>query len=416
MSGFEYLFAIFVCLGLSAFFSSSETALLRLKPEDLEEDINKTDEPAVMATKSLIQSTSKLLVTILLGNNVVNIFGAACASALAVLWFGPKMGLFISTFVMTALVLIFSEVIPKAFAARSPKTVAYFVSMPLYLIHKLSFPIHWLFDKYIDPWISKMVGGAESENQISTEDLIRQAGKIRQGKLDGSPIAIIGSAARAGDLMVGDIMIPKARVFSASIDERPSEILKKMFANRYSRIPIYQGSVDSIQGVLHLRDLARSVSENSNFNDLKSLLRPVIRVPERTPILATLTEMQKKSIHMAIVKDEFSETSGILTHEDILEELVGEIRDEFDQVELKSLRKIKSGEYEASADLLVHDFNRETGWDLNFERGDTLNSLLINSLNRLAKPGDICDIGEYQIQVFNFRDNRPSLVRVIQKK
>lgn len=413
MTGIEYFIAILFCLILSAFFSSSETALLRLKPQDLEADVQSSRAPAVHTAKSLIRSTSSLLVTILCGNNIVNIFGAACASSLATLMFGPKLGLFISTFVMTVLVLVFSEIVPKAVAARNPKKVAYFVSMPLYLVHKASFPVHWVFNAFLDPWISRLVGASEQgDDQISSEDLLREASKIREDKRDGSPLSIIGSTARAAELLASDIIIPRAKVFSCPISDTPQDIFTKMLGERFSRVPIYDDSIDRILGVVHFRDLVKLMDQNPEESSVKSILKPVIRVPERTPILSILSKMQKSSIHMSIVKDEFGGTLGIITHEDILEELVGEIRDEFDSVELNSVKKVSDDIYDADADLLVHDFVKESGWELIFERGDTLGALLMNSLGKIPKRGEIFENSDYRIVAIEMDGNRLTRVRV----
>ena len=151
---------VLACLAASAFFSASETAMLRLRAHELDEDVQEADGPASVAARSLLRSTSRLLVTILLGNNVMNILGAVVASTLAIRYLGERMGILVATGVMTALVLVFAEVLPKAVAARYPRGVAYSVSLPLYLLHQTLRPVHLIFDRAIEPFLRWIAGEA----------------------------------------------------------------------------------------------------------------------------------------------------------------------------------------------------------------------------------------------------------------
>ena len=167
MSIISSLLLIAFCLAASAFFSGSETALFRLRGHDLEEEVDKGNGPAGVAVRDLTSSSSRLLVTILLGNNIVNILGASVASALAIRFFGLEIGITISTFVMTFLVLVFCEVLPKAAAARHPRGVSRLVGLPLYLIHQCLRPVHALFDRVIEPLVRRVTGGTGSEDALS---------------------------------------------------------------------------------------------------------------------------------------------------------------------------------------------------------------------------------------------------------
>ena len=404
---------IVACLAASAFFSGSETALLRLRQHELEEDIQEAEGPASLAAHSLLRSTSRLLVTILLGNNVVNILGAAVATALAISYLGEELGILAATAVMTVLVLVFAEVLPKAVAARYPRGVAYAVSLPLYLLHQALRPIHLVFDRAIEPFVRWITGVHAGDAGPSSEELLRLARSAREGAPQGTPLAIMAAAGHAAEMTVDEIMVPRTEVVAFPIETPPAELLESILGERYTRVPIYEGSIDRVRGVIHLKDLVKHLREGGG--DLHAILKPVLRVPERKPILNLLTDMQRGFVHMAIVKDEFDVTLGIVTQEDVLEELVGEIRDEFDREELLAIRRLPDGSYRVLGREKVRDFNRETGWDVPSEPGDTLSGLVFNALGRAPRLGDLTQTAGYDLFVADMSGNRVTEVRVVQR-
>lgn len=408
------LIIILACLVLSAFFSSSETAMLRLRPHDVDRDARGSSGPAVLAARDLLRQTSRLLITILLGNNLVNILGATVASALAVHYLGPEGGIFLATVVMTLTVLVFGEVLPKAIATRNPRRVAYFVSLPLYLVHQLLRPIHFAFDRFLEPVVRRAVGAREVEVSIVGEDLMEMARRSRARQPSGSPLAIMGSVARAAEMTVSDIMVPRAEIFALPVETPASELLEHMMAERYTRVPVYSADgVDHVLGVVHLKDVIELV--RSGETDIHPAVKPVLRVPERKPILRLLADMQRSFMHVAIVKDEFGITMGMATQEDILEELVGEIRDEFDTEELQTIRPLPEGGYQVLGRVKVMDFNRQTGWSVEAERGDTMGGLVFNTLGRSPRKGDRLEIGGYELVVDDVSGARLSRLSVFEK-
>lgn len=406
-----YVLLVVACLLLSAFFSGSETALLRLNQQQLKKDIEATHGPATVAARDLISNTPRLLVTILLGNNLVNILGASVAAAVGVRLLGEQRGLVVATLVMTFVVFVFSEVLPKAFAARHPRRIAYGVSLPLYLFHQALRPVHILYDKLLEPVIRALAGGADGMHTSTAEDVIRMAEGLA-GAGSGTPLAIIQSAAKAAETTVSDIMVPRTEIFAFAADTDPSLLLDRLLEERYTRIPIYDGSIDTVVGIVHLKDLVELVRDGGK--NLRSIAKNVLRVPERKPILALLADMQRSFSHLAIVKDEFSVTLGMVTQEDILEELVGEIRDEFDQDELKAIRKIDDGRYQALGRIKVHDFNRASGWDIPAERGDTLAGLIFNHIGRAPRRGESVCLPGYTLVVAEVSGTRVTQVQVLE--
>lgn len=405
-----YVLILVACLVLSAFFSSSETALLRVRERDLDEAEEAGKGPSIAAVRSLLSSTSRLLVTILLGNNVANILGASVAAALAIDLFGPERGIPIATAAMTVVILLACEIFPKALAASHPLGVSRFVALPLYLFHQLLRPLHGLIDRIVDPAIRRMTGGnGIGEDVLSAEEVLRLALAARDGA-EGMPMAIIGATSEAAEMTVSEIMVPRTEISAFPIETPAPELLEELLEDRYTRVPIYSQSIDDVKGVIHLKDLI--VHVRSGEEDLGSILKPVIRVPERKRILDLLADMQRGFIHMAIVKDEFAVTQGLVTQEDILEEIVGEIRDEFDSEELYDVRERDDGSYDVLARVSVLDFNRASGWEINAERGDTLGGLLFNTLERAPRRGEAVELSEYELQCLDVSGARVTRVRV----
>ena len=410
------------CLVLSAFFSGSETALLRLSQHDIDEGVEELRGPSAIAARDLVGHTSRLLVTILLGNNLVNILGASAASALAMMLLGEQTGLVVSTAVMTLIVLIFCEVIPKAMAARHPRRIGFRVALPIYVLHQLLRPIHLLFDRLVEP-VVRRVGPPEGDGdgEAATEAILRLARARHEsdrnggGAKEATPLSIIGATAGAAEMTVEEIMVPRAEIVAFPADVEPPELLERVLEERYTRVPIYAESIDDVLGVCHLKDLVDLVRGGNGRSELADILKPVLRVPERKPILEILTEMQRTFVHMAIVKDEFGVTLGLCTQEDVLEEIVGEIRDEFDREELQTIRRMGDG-YEVLGRIKVLDFNRASGWDVPAERGDTLGGLVFNTLGHAPHQGERVSLPGFEVTVTGVSGSRITRVRVTERQ
>jgi putative hemolysin len=405
------LVIVIACVAMSAFFSSSETALLRLRAHDVEKDVREGHSPAAVAVRDLLRSTSRLLITILIGNNVVNILASSVAAALAVAYLGAERGVAVATGVMTVVILIAGEILPKVIGARHPRRVAYGVALPLYLLHWALRPVHALFDRWIEPLVQRLAGGEPGMPAASVEEVLRLARSLGEDQgLDTSPLSIMGAAAGAAEMTVSEIMVPRTEIFAFESRTELGELLEKVLQERYTRVLIYQDTIDRVLGVLHLKDLVQIVRRGGG--DVASILKPVLRVPERKPILPLLGDMQRAFVHVAVVKDEFGVTLGMVTQEDILEEIVGEIRDEFDHEELLTIRPFPDGTYQALGRIKVLDFNRETGWDVPAERGDTLSGLVFNLLGRAARKGDAVRVPGYEFSVADLSGTRITQVRV----
>ncbi len=415
MSILVSLAIILGCLAASAFFSGSETALFRLRSHDLEAEGKESAGPADVAVRDLTSSTSRLLITILLGNNVVNILGASVASGLAIHLLGAELGIPVATLVMTLLVLVGCEILPKAVAARHPRGVSRVVGLPLYIFHQILRPVHSLFDRAIEPLVRRVTGGAESDQALGSEEVLRLAREALDDVEDaGSPLAIIGATSNAAEMDVSEIMVPRTEIEAYPTDTPVSELIEKMLEGRYTRVPIYEDSIDHVLGVIHLKDLMKLA--RANGKELFGILKPVLRVPERKPILRLLTEMQRAFCHVALVKDEFGVTQGLVTQEDILEEIVGEIRDEFDSEELLTIRRLRDGSHEVLGRVKVLDFNRETGWQVPAEKGDTIGGLIFNTLERAPRKGESVRLPGYRLECTDVSGSRITRVRIVEDR
>ncbi len=415
MEVLAYLLFVVACLVLSAFFSGSETALLRIRRHDLDRDVREAHSPGAVATRDLLKNTSRLLVTILLGNNIANILGASIASALAVAALGPRWGITVSTIVMTFTVFLVCEVFPKAIAARHPRRISYLVALPLYLFHRALWPLHAVYDRLIEPMVRRYARGSDASAFDGNAELMRLARETADEYGDpGTPVGIIGAAARAADMTAEEIMVQRTEIVAYPVTTLPAQVLDEILKEGYTRVPIYEDEIDKILGVAHLKDVIDLV-RNDPDSDLHRILKPTLKIPEKKPILDLLAEMQRVFVHLAIVQDEFGVTQGLVTQEDILEELVGEIRDEFDRHELESIRHVADGRYQALARIKVTDFNRETGEQIETDQGDTLAGIVFNSLGRVPRRGESAHIPGYEIVVTDLTRNRVNQVQVLKR-
>jgi len=413
VSDFYFLVLIFSCLVFSAFFSGSETALLKLNTRNLAKKLKENPSISLHAATELSGSTSSLLVTILLGNNVVNIFGAAAASSLAVSHFGEEKGLVVATSGMTILVLIFSEILPKTIAANNSFMVTKIVALPLYALHKLLTPIHWVFEKSINTLIKKFQANEDGEDgPASYEDLMMLAREVKphSKKRGVTPIRVIGATVKSSEIVLEEIMVNRAGIKSCSVDTHVDEALGILLNDRYTRLPVFDQSIDDVIGIVHLKDLV--INQNSSDKDLKNLIRPIISFSERTKLFTALAIMQAKSSHMAVVKDEFGVTQGLVTLEDILEELVGEIRDEFDDEELNEIVNVGDDEFIVNSALLVSDVIKRTGIRIVAEKRDTLGGLIFNKLDGNVQVGSKLVEDDYEIEVTKIVNNMIKKVKI----
>jgi CBS domain containing-hemolysin-like protein len=286
------------------------------------------------------------------------------------------------------------------------------VGLPIYVLHQVLRPLHLLFDRIIEPVVKRVGGDAERASYGSSETVLRMARGLRNNAPEGTPLAIIGATAGAADMTVEEIMVPRAEIVAFPDTIEPAELLERVLDERYTRVPVFHGSIDTIAGVAHLKDLVELTREPGRERGLTDILKPVLRVPGRKPILRLLQEMQRSFMHLAIVKDAAGVTLGIVTQEDILEEIVGEIRDEFDLEELDAVERVSDDTYRSLGRVKVLDFNRTAEWAVPAERGDSLGGLVFNTLGRAPRRGEVVALPGYEFTVEDVSGSRITRLRV----
>jgi CBS domain containing-hemolysin-like protein len=269
-----------------------------------------------------------MLITILIGNNLVNIAAASLATVLATAWFG-HLGPGLAVGVLTVLILIFGEITPKSFATRYSERISLFIAPFILGLMRIMFPLVWLFDRFT-AWVHHH-SGMEQDPVVTESELIRMAGHgEKEGTIEQSERVLIERIFAFNDLTVRDVMTPQSQVFALEGTRTVSEILDEVMAQHYSRIPIYLDHPDEILNIIYLRDLLSAVAENKTEVSLKDISHKPVFVSEYQPIDELIATLRRKNRHMAVVVDEYGTTRGVVTMEDLMEELVGEIYDESD--------------------------------------------------------------------------------------
>ena len=322
------IIVLVLCIFLSAFFSASETAFSscnRIRLQTLEQ------EGSAKAKKTLkvLDEYDAMLSTILIGNNIVNIGASSLATLLFVAALGD-IGASVSTIVLTVVILIFSEVTPKSVAKEIPETFAMLVATPMSILMKLFTPLNFLFGAWKK--LVKKVLHLNSEDKITEGEFLTMVDEAEDdGGIDKEDSELIHSVLEFNDCEVDEILTPRVDIVAVALNEKTLEIDRIIRETDYTRIPVYDEDIDDIVGFIHQKDFAEDVM----YGELTvaDILQPVQYVAPNTKISKLLTLLQQKHAHIAIVVDEFGGTEGIVTMEDILEELVGEIYDEHDEVE-----------------------------------------------------------------------------------
>lgn len=371
-NGLSYLFLL-ILLALSSFFSGSETAFSSLNKIRLKNYSDEGNQKAKRALK-ISEDFDKVLSTILVGNNVVNMASASLATVLATALFGAS-GAAIATICMTILVLIFGEILPKSLAKENSESMAMAFGGLLSVFMKLLSPIVFLFVKLKDLSMH-LIHHGQSQPTVTEEELKYIVDSIEQeGVLEEQESDLVRSALDFDEIMVQEILTPRVDLTAISADVSLQEALKTVLETNYSRIPVYRGTIDNIIGVLQVRDLLEAVV-SSNETRLSHLVSDCIYIHKTMRISKLLTELKAQKMHLAVVTDDYGGTMGIVTMEDVLEQLVGEIWDESDEV-VNELVKTGENMYLVSGDMNVYslledleiddrdfdsDYNTVGGW------------------------------------------------------
>ena len=405
------VFIVIFCLIMSAYFSATETAFSTFNKIRVKTLADKGSKKAKIVL-NISEDFDKLLSTILIGNNIVNILSASLSTLLFIEWVGEGSGPTVSTLVMTIVVLIFGEISPKSIAKEHPE---YFAMFSAPIIRAMSFvfaPLNYVF-KLWKKLLSKVFKPKEEENMVE-EELISMVKEAEEEeaftKEEGQ---IIKSAIEFNDLEIGDIFTPRVDVTSIDVSMSKEEITKVFVESGYSRIPVYEETFDNVLGILHYKDFYINQQSGKDFK-VVDLLKPVIYVTPNQKINEVLKEFQQKQLHFGMILDEFGSIAGIVTLEDILEEIVGEIWDEYDEIE-DEINQIGDNEYTVSGKTsVVKLFNMlEITEEVD---SSTVNGFVMENVNGLPDIDSEFEWNNLQIKVVKMNGKRIDTVHILDKR
>ncbi len=391
---------------LSAFFSGSEVAFFSIKQKNLEEDF-KSSKLIYRYTNNLISSPRRLLITILVGNTLANVAASIVSVSLALNLaehYHLKINLVLTAqiILITIIILLFCELLPKVFASKHPKLTIRIIVLPLYLFSLIIYPISESITELIRLTFSKFkfdkAKTAISEKEISD---LAELGHER-GTLEEDEHEIISSFVEFKSVLVAEVMIPRMDIVAVPFNVSSEEIIETINKSGFSRFPIYEGNLDKIIGVVHAKDLLGYLENNSftKVETMKIITRELLFVPESKKISEMLKEFQQKKMHLAVVVDEFGGTSGLITLEDIIEEIIGEIWDEHDPEE-NAIKIISSEKFSVLGKVPISEINEIMGEELfpPSEDYDTIAGLAINKAGNIPKEGYSFELNDYRLTV-----------------
>ena len=344
---------IVVCIILSAAFSGSEIAFMQLNETKLKHQAEEKGSKLAKLALRFCERFDSGLIAILIGNNLVNIGSSSIAAALAISLMGEK-GAWVATAIMTVLIITFGEILPKIFASERAEGVAKVMSLPLTAIWLVLFPLIWLLERFL-----KLLSGIwkekESDDTVTEDDMETILDTVEdEGVVDEDTADLLQSAFDFDEVLAYEVITPRVDLVAIDIEDPREKQMKIAFASPFTRIPVYRDTPDHIVGILHLNHLYKAMVEDPDV-PITKLLMPVTYVHKTMPLPDVLDTMRRKKSHMVVVTDEYGGTMGILTMEDVLEQLVGEIWDETDKIE-EEFVEIGENRYEVDGDMRLNDF------------------------------------------------------------
>jgi len=406
-------FILFILIVMSAFFSSSETALMTLNRYRLRH-LEKEGHPGAIRASQLLARPDRLIGLILLGNNFVNIFASAIATIIGVKLYGEN-GIVIATFTLTIIILLFAEVTPKTLAALHPERVAYPASFILKPLLILLYPLVW-FTNAITNRLLALFGVTPEDSSsanINAEELriaLLEAGSLIPKRHKKMLVSILDLE----KITVNDVMVPRNEVEGLDINGSLAEIIKQLSFCNNTRLPVYADNLDNIIGILHARKALHLLAQNNLTKDtLHSIIKEGYFVPENTPLNTQLIQCQRHRRRTGLVVDEYGDFLGLITLEDIFREIVGEFTADLID-EDKDIHPQKDGSYLINGSANIREINRNNHWQLPTDGPKTINGLILEFLESIPNPGVSLRIQDYVIEVVQTNNNTIRTVRIRQ--
>ncbi|MFD1646637.1 hemolysin family protein [Haloarchaeobius litoreus] len=406
-----------ILIGLSAFFSSSEIAMFSLAKHRIE-SMREEGKPGSATVAELKDDPHRLLVTILVGNNLVNIAMSSIATGLFAIYLDQGPAVAVATLTITALVLLFGESAPKSYAVENTESWALRIARPLKWSEYLLLPLIVLFD-YLTRVVNKVTGGRSAiETSYVTRDEIQdmiETGE-REGVIEEEEREMLQRIFRFNNTIAKEVMTPRLDMTGVPKDAAIDEAIETAIHSGHARVPVYEGSLDNVIGVVHIRDLVR----DNNYGEaepedieLEDLIQPTLHVPESKNVDELMAEMRENRMHMVIVIDEFGTTEGLVTMEDMIEEIVGEI---LEGEEEEPIESVDDDTFIVKGELNIEDVNEAMGIDLpEGEEFETIAGFIFNRAGRLVEEGEQITYDGIEItveQVENTRIMKARLARI----
>lgn len=405
----EQIIILIILVCLSGFFSASESAVFSLPPAKLKVLEKKSANGKMLA--KLKAQPQRLLITLLIGNNIVNIIASSMASVLAYQYLG-SLGPALAVFVITLAILIFGEIVPKSFAQTKIEKVALTVIPVIYALNIILYPVVSILEKLNKIFIG-LFSSSRKEPTVSEEELYSLAEiGVEEGVVEHKEKEMIKRVLEFKDISADDVMTVRSRIFGLKAELKIKDAIPLLLDQKFTRVPIYDKSIDNITGVVFLSDIVKAIYENKVDQSLRVISHKAYFVPEQRKLDDIFKDFQRQRIHMAVVLDEQGLTSGVVTLEDLLEELVGQIMDESDVNEFM-IKRLDKNTILVDADTEVKEIMNFINIDIKAKPQELISVVILEKIGRIPKPGEIIEFNGYVAVIEKATPKKIEKVRII---
>lgn len=408
-----------VLLVISGFFSVAETSMMALNRYRMKH-LAKTGHRGARLAAALLARPDRLLGVVLLGNNLVNSAAAALVTYLTFRFFGEsELALYAATLLVTFAILVFSEITPKVIGATYPERIAYVAAFVLTPLLRLAYPVVWFVNLFVSALLRMArlkTGGEGHAQKLTLEELrtlVLEGGNFLPQKHQNVLLNLFDlESAR-----VEDVMVPRTQIDAMDIDDPPEELRRKITTSNHTRIPVYEGSIENIVGILHVRKFL-NISERGEITaaQVRQVMRAPYFVPLGTPLLTQIQQFQAEEERLGLVVDEYGELMGMVTLEDILEELIGEFTTQSPLSISATLTRQPDGSLIVEGGTLLRDLNRRLGTRFPLDGPKTLNGLILEHFEDIPEPGTSMKLGDQALEILKIQDNLVKSVRLLPKE
>lgn len=406
------LLSLFVLVLFSAFFSGSETGLISLNRYRLRH-MARDGHPGALRASELLKRPDRLIGVILLGNNFVNIMASAITTIIALRLIGEE-GIMIATLLLTLVILIFAEITPKTLAALHPERFAFPATLAIRPLLKLLYPVVWLINT-IPSSLLRLMGVSQKaldSPSLSSEELrtvVNEAGSLIPQRHQEMLLSILDLE----QATVEDIMVPRNEITGIDLDENWETILKQLQTSQHTRLPVYRGDIDNVLGFIHLRNVVSlGTATELSREDLEAVIRETYFIPEGTPLNTQLLNFQSQRRRIGLVVDEYGDIRGLVTLDDILEEIVGEFTTDPAAVASRDIHPQEDGSFLVDGGTSIRELNRTMQWNLPTSGPKTLNGMITEYLEAIPEPGTSLLLQGYPIEILQTANNSVKTVRI----